>query len=148
MLINANITRAMLSAQTTEASLLFLLSHLCSSPDAKSQDENDTKRILTSKDPLGTLWQCGCHLVISEYERWFITPDGTTVRLEYQHKIGNSWTTFGVDLFDAEESESILLAIRRRIRSGFPADELVADCNIKGYLNKSYMVGYQKRVNQ
>lgn len=140
MIINATITRAMLSAQTTESSLLFILTHLCGSPDATSSDMNDTKRILASNDPLSTLWQCGCHLVVSEDERWFISPFGDTVRLAYQHKVRGSWITFGIDLFDPEESESVLLAIRRRLRTGFPADELEVNCGIKGYLEESYEV--------
>ncbi|MFO5890505.1 hypothetical protein ACLBSJ_32310, partial [Klebsiella pneumoniae] len=63
-------------------------------------------------------------MVVSEDERWFISPFGDTVRLAYQHKVRGSWITFGIDLFDPEESESVLLAIRRRLRTGFPADEL------------------------
>ncbi|MFO5736307.1 hypothetical protein, partial [Klebsiella pneumoniae] len=87
MIINATITRAMVGAQTPESSLLFILTHLHGSPDATSSDKNDTKHILASSVPLSTLWQCGCHLVVSEDERWFNSPFGDTVRLAYQHKV-------------------------------------------------------------
>ncbi|MFO5855002.1 hypothetical protein, partial [Klebsiella pneumoniae] len=83
---------------------------------------------------------CRERILASDDDCWFLSPFGDTVRLAYQHKVRGSWITFGIDLSDPEESESVLLAIRRRLRTGFPADELEVNCGIKGYLEESYEV--------
>ena len=146
MQINPKMTHFIISAKKTRDAVTRLMWHLMNQFIDPDTSENKLRAELLAISAVGArkrlaaLWEVGTQFIVDSDHRWVVDVKQGAFQIAYQANINGSWITFGVNMVDMREPESVLEVIRQRTQSNWPADELEPDTKIEGFINEAYKV--------